>query len=98
TTILHNKEYAHRTGGPGTSNREDWPTICERVVTSVMGAYLPELIPQVKQLMLNRQFIPGGRYLYASGRRFPQIANCFTFRAVDSREGWGNLLDKTANA
>ncbi len=94
-TILLNKEYSHKTHGGG---RESWDDICERVTSTVMGAYLPELAPKVKQLMLERKFIPGGRYLYASGRRYPQVNSCFLFRAQDSREGWADILSKSANA
>jgi ribonucleoside-diphosphate reductase alpha chain len=46
----------------------------------------------------NRKFIPGGRYLYASGREIPQLTNCFLMKAEDSREGWGRLLDRHVNA
>lgn len=45
-------------------------------------------------VILNRKFIPGGRYLYSAGRELPQLTNCFLLRAEDSREGWGNLLKK----
>jgi ribonucleoside-diphosphate reductase alpha chain len=45
-----------------------------------------------------RKFIPGGRYLYASGRKLPQLTNCFLLKAEDSREGWGKLLDKHVRA
>jgi ribonucleoside-diphosphate reductase alpha chain len=41
-----------------------------------------------------RKFIPGGRYLYSCGREIPQINNCFLLQAEDSREGWGNLVQK----
>ena len=48
--------------------------------------------------MLDRKFIPGGRYLYASGREFHQVNNCFLFRAEDSREGWADAMYKTTSA
>lgn len=42
-----------------------------------------------------RDFIPGGRYLYGSGRPFHQVNNCLLLRAEDSREGWGKLKEHT---
>lgn len=42
----------------------------------------------------NRKFMPGGRYLYSSGRDLPQLTNCFLIRCQDSREAWGDLLNK----
>ena len=48
--------------------------------------------------MVERKFIPGGRYLYSSGRAFHQVNNCFLFRAYDSREKWAELMhDVTAS-
>ena len=43
-------------------------------------------------LINQRIFIPGGRYLYTAGRKIEQFSNCFGFVAEDSREGWANLL------
>jgi len=39
-------------------------------------------------LMGRRDFMPGGRYLYAAGRDFHQVNNCILLRCPDSREGW----------
>jgi ribonucleoside-diphosphate reductase alpha chain len=39
-------------------------------------------------LMERRQFIPGGRYLYATGRDLHQVNNCILLRCPDDREGW----------
>jgi len=39
-------------------------------------------------LMGRRDFVPGGRYLYAAGRDFHQVNNCVLLRCPDSREGW----------
>ena len=48
--------------------------------------------------MLERKFIPGGRYLYSAGRPFHQVNNCFLFRAEDSREGWADIMYKATSA
>lgn len=39
-------------------------------------------------LVTRRQAVPGGRYLYATGRDFHQVNNCVLLRCQDSREGW----------
>lgn len=93
--IMENKRYVHEKPGGG---RETWPEAASRVGAFVMDAYLPELRPKLVTLMEERKFMPGGRYLYAAGRRFSQLNNCFLFRAEDSREGWADLQYKTACA
>lgn len=50
---------------------------------------------RIYDLISNRRFIPGGRYLYGSGRPFHQVNNCLLLRAEDTREGWGELKQKT---
>ena len=79
------------------NGQETWADLCKRVVTNVCGQYLNQEDQQIiHDYMLSRRFIPAGRYLYASGRPLHQIANCFGFRAEDSREGWGDLLFKVS--
>jgi len=41
-------------------------------------------------MIANRQFLPGGRYLYACGRPLHQTQNCLLFLVEDSREGWAD--------
>lgn len=74
--------------------KEDWPDTARRVVSNVVGPYLPDLVGPITGLVTERKFMPGGRYLYAAGRKFPQVNNCFLFRAEDSRQGWGWLMNK----
>ena len=45
-----------------------------------------------------REFIPGGRYLYACGNDLHQVQNCLLLRAEDSREGWAELAYKAGMA
>lgn len=80
------------------NGQETWADTCKRVVDSVCGQYLTnEEKEKIYEMMLNREFIPGGRYLYSSGRPFHQVNNCFLFRAFDSREKWAELMhDATA--
>lgn len=81
---------------------EDWPQTAERVARNVMGAlgYSPGDIEyeKIRDFIAERKFLPGGRYLYASGRPLHQIQNCLLLRAEDSREGWADLLAKAAMA
>lgn len=78
---------------------EVWPDTAYRVVRHVLGALNytdkdPEFQALV-QLIVQRKFIPGGRYLASSGRTIHQTNNCFLFRCEDSREGWADLVHKS---
>jgi ribonucleoside-diphosphate reductase alpha chain len=81
---------------------EDWNDTAYRVTYYVMGAlgYTPEDVEfqKVEALIRDRKFMPGGRYLYASGRDLHQTQNCLLLKAEDSREGWADLLSKSAMA
>lgn len=70
---------------------ETWAGTAKRVASLVNDTYQAEVIAS---LITQRKFIPGGRYLYAAGRDRNWFTNCFSFRAEDSREGWGELGDK----
>jgi len=78
---------------------ETWADTCKRVVSSVCGQLLDsETQDKIYQLMVERKFIPGGRYLYSSGRPLHQVNNCFLFRAEDSRESWADTMQKATSA
>ena len=81
-------------------NLETWENIAYRVSKNVMKAVgaSNDLVEDIRGIILQRKFIPGGRYLYATGRPYHQVNNCFLFRAEDSREGWAELLQKSALA
>jgi ribonucleoside-diphosphate reductase alpha chain len=78
----------------------DWTETARRVVPTVLEAlgYGPESEEVVKltRLVEDRKFIPGGRYLYATGKDYHQTNNCLLLRAEDSREGWADLFHKAA--
>jgi ribonucleoside-diphosphate reductase alpha chain len=78
--------------------KETWEEIAERVSKTVLKSVgaSKSLIEQTKQYIIERKFIPGGRYLYASGRPLHQVNNCLMFRADDSREGWADHMHKHA--
>jgi len=73
--------------------QETWDETCKRVVSNVCGQLLTEVDKNsIYDLMVAKKFIPGGRYLATSGRPFHQTNNCFLFRAMDSREGWSEVM------
>lgn len=78
----------------------DWTETARRVVPTVLGAlgYGPESeeVRTLTRLVEDRKFIPGGRYLYATGKDYHQTNNCLLLRAEDSREGWADLFHKAA--
>lgn len=79
--------------------QEKWADTCRRVVSSVTGQHLPKEEQElIYKFMVERKFIPGGRYLYSSGRPWHQVNNCFLFRAEDSREGWADAMQKATSA
>ena len=87
-TVLMQK-YSH-------DGKEDWKDISNRVVKHVfksVGAK-KDLVETVLKFVEDRKFIPGGRYLYATGRQYHQVNNCLLMKAEDSREGWAELMQK----
>jgi ribonucleoside-diphosphate reductase alpha chain len=75
-----------------------WSDIAYRVTKNVMRAanvkMSEELAKRVLKAIDSKKFMPGGRYLYASGRPYHQVQNCLLLRASDSREGWAELMQK----
>lgn len=72
----------------------DWEDTAKRVVDNVMRPHMPWLADEMTQYIVDRKFIPAGRYLYSAGKQLNQFNNCFLARAEDSREGWAELLKK----
>lgn len=88
---------------------EEWPETAKRVPAAVMPALydapgarrgevswqeIEDATRRITGLITNREFIPGGRYLYAAGRDLHQVQNCLLMRAEDTREGWSELTYK----
>lgn len=93
---------------PFTPN-EEWDGCSRRVVSNVLSGLHDaprghrvladsDTQDRLYGLMNERLFIPGGRYLYGSGRPFHQVNNCLLMRAEDSREGWAELQYKVTMA
>jgi len=97
-TVMEQK-YSH-TLKDGT--KETWENISYRVTKNVMKSVglsmKDQLSKDIFEAIKERKFIPGGRYLYASGRNYHQVQNCALLKAEDSREGWADLLQKASLA
>lgn len=80
---------------------ETWEETAHRVATTVFAAapkVKPETVAFVERLIRERKFLPGGRYLYATGRQYHQTQNCLLLRAGDSSEEWASLMYKATAA
>lgn len=74
---------------------ETWADTAKRVTEAVCHQLLDTKTKEkIYNIILERKFIPGGRYLYAAGREFHQVNNCFLFRVEDTREAWAELMSK----
>jgi ribonucleoside-diphosphate reductase alpha chain len=83
--------------------KETWPQVAHRVARNVLGAIgdelsLGSLMEKAERFIRERKFLPGGRYLYATGRPFHQTQNCLLLKVEDSREGWAELSYKAEMA
>jgi ribonucleoside-diphosphate reductase alpha chain len=80
--------------------KETWEDTAKRVATHVMKAVdAPKsMVKTIEQYIAERKFMPGGRYLYASGRPFHQTQNCLLLKAEDSREGWADIMQRATMA
>src|SRR5690242_11875846 len=87
-TIYRNK-YAH----PG----ENWEDTARRVVSTVLSPYFPEDVEELTRYVAERKFMPGGRYLYATGKPFHQTQNCLLLTVEDSRESISDLFQRVSS-
>lgn len=76
---------------------DDWGKCAERIVEDVCGSQWGKLHPilskgdrdELTELIKSHKFIPGGRYIYYSGRPYKAWNNCYLLRAEeDTREEW----------
>lgn len=89
-TVMENR-YSHNSPYGG---KETWPEISRRVAKVVIGHIdAPwDMEQEVGDAIIQRKFMPGGRYLFASGHDYHQTQNCILLRAKDTREGWGEVV------
>lgn len=84
-TILEHK-YLYKEMG-----ETKWDDVARRVAWEVVGKTYPSAFVPVYEMIRDKKFMPGGRYLYAAGRPYHQVNNCFLFDVEDSRYGWADL-------
>lgn len=73
---------------------EEWTDTAKRVVSTVMTPYFPDDVEKLTQAVIDRKFMPGGRYLYATGRKLNQVNNCFDGDTrIVTREGTKTLRE-----
>jgi ribonucleoside-diphosphate reductase alpha chain len=81
---------------------ETWEQAARRVAGHVLKSVglceSSDEVHETARLIAARKFIPGGRYLYATGRDLHQVNNCLLMRCEDSREGWAELFWKAGMA
>lgn len=91
-------KYSHDLNG----GKETWENIAYRATKHPMRAIgytmRDGLSQDICRAITDRQFMPAGRYLYASGRPYHQVQNCLLLGVHDSREGWSDLLHKSSMA
>jgi ribonucleoside-diphosphate reductase alpha chain len=90
---IFNNKYAH-------AGCETWAKLAHVLVEGVCGPdkdHAEGLLcrndrEQLEKYICDLKFIPGGRYLYYSGRSRKYFNNCFMLKAEeDTREDWANL-------
>ena len=84
-TILEHK-YLYKEIG-----ETSWEDVARRVAWEVVGKYYPKTYRATFEAIRDKKFIPGGRYLYAAGRKYHQTQNCLLLDVEDSRQDWANL-------
>ncbi len=84
-SVFHNK-YAHE-------GCETWALLAGVLVEDVCRDKLCEDDKQeLKRIIRELKFIPGGRYLYYAGRPVKFFNNCYLLKALtDTREDWADL-------
>lgn len=83
---IFNHKYRHE-------GAETWQELANTLVEDVCRDKLSkEEKEELKKIISEMKFIPGGRYLYYAGRHFKAFNNCYLLRCEeDSREDWANL-------
>lgn len=76
---------------------EEWGDTARRVISTVMAPYFPEDVEKLTQAVTDRKFMPGGRYLYATGKQFHQTQNCLLLTVEDSRESIAALFERVGS-
>lgn len=83
---IFNHKYKHE-------GAETWQELANTLVEDVCRDKLSKSDKEdLKKIIGEMKFIPGGRYLYYAGRPFKAFNNCYLLKSEeDSREDWANL-------
>lgn len=92
-SVFADTVYRNKYAQPG----EDWADTARRVVHTVVKPHFPEDVEELTQFVIDRKFIPGGRYLYATGKPFNQTQNCLLLSVEDSRESIAHLFERVGS-
>jgi ribonucleoside-diphosphate reductase alpha chain len=87
---IFKQKYAHH-------NCETWDALASVLVDDVCQTYMTkDEKEELKRIITDLKFIPGGRYLYYAGRDNKFFNNCYLLKAEeDTREDWANLSWKS---
>lgn len=79
---------------------ETWQDLASTLVEDVCrDKMIQSEKDQLKKIISEMKFIPGGRYLYYAGRDFKAFNNCYLLRSEeDSRQDWADLSWKSESA
>lgn len=79
---------------------ETWEDLANTLVEDVCRDKLSQSDKdELKKIISEMKFIPGGRYLYYAGRQFKAFNNCYLLKSEqDSREDWADLSWKAESA
>ena len=87
---IFKQKYAHH-------NCETWDALASVLVDDVCQNYMSkDEKEELKRIITDLKFIPGGRYLYYAGRDNKFFNNCYLLKAEeDTREDWANISWKS---
>lgn len=87
---IFNHKYRHE-------GAETWEQLASTLVDDVCRDKISNSEKdELKKIISEMKFIPGGRYLYYAGRSFKAFNNCYLLKSEeDSREDWANLSWKS---
>ena len=87
---IFKQKYAHH-------NCETWDALASVLVDDVCQNYMSkDDKEELKRIITDLKFIPGGRYLYYAGRDNKFFNNCYLLKAEeDTREDWANISWKS---
>lgn len=85
---IFNERYAMYEG-------ETWSEACRRVARAIAAAENGSSAhweEKFYQILVDGEFMPGGRIWFGAGQKVQQLLNCFTIQTDDSIEGWGKTI------